>query len=443
VSVSIATLEYMRGQTTQRRFRDAWRELGLLGQVGFFGVLLSGLVAVSLGFLIPSTVRDHLIAARVDELQRAVENVVDFAGPVEFDSPADLSEFADAARLRLLGGDTVRVKLWDSTGRILWSDEERLIDRVFGPIGDVQSAFGGEVSIEETDLTEPENLYEHEFGPLIEFYLPVQDADGRTAAVFEVYQRSEPFNETLAGVRGSTWIRIGTGLSVLLLFMGALTTVILRGVDRRRRQSERLLRRSLEVRETERVRLATALHDDVGQPLYRLLYGLEALKESQLDPDATIEVARLSALVREVDDTLRDEMRRLQTSPVDQQGFRTSLRALAVDEDSSPLVSVELDLDRELDSVVEEALYRAAREAVANARKHAGAERIQVRLNDLNDLAVLRVIDDGAWQQGPDGLGIATVRAMLEAIGGDLEIQSKDGAGTTVVARVPLKEQGQ
>jgi signal transduction histidine kinase len=432
----------MRGQTTQRRFRDAWRELGLLGHVGFFGVLLSGVIAVSLGFLIPSTVRDHLIAARVDELRRAVETVVDTAEPVEFVPHADFSEFADAARLRLLGGDTVRVKLWDSGGRILWSDEERLIDRIFGPLGDVQLAFSGVVSVEEADLTDPENLYEREFGPLIEFYLPVQDTDGRTAAVFEVYQRSEPFNETLAGVRGSTWIRIGTGLSVLMLFMGSLTAVILRGVERRRRQSERLLRRSLEVRETERVRLATALHDDVGQPLYRLLYGLEALKESQLDPDAAIEAERLSELVREVDDTLRDEMRRLQTSPVDQQGFRTSLRALAADEDSSPLVIVELDLDRELGSAVEEALYRAAREAVANALKHSGAGRIHVLLTDLNDQAVLKVTDDGAWQQRPDGLGIATVRAMLEAIDGDLEIWSKDGTGTTVVARVPLKEQG-
>ncbi len=433
----------MRGQTTQRHFRDAWRELGLLGRVAFFGVLLSGVVAVSLGFLIPSAVRDHLIAARVDELQRAVENVVEAAAPVEFVPHGDFSEFADAARLRLLGGDTVRVKLWDSTGRILWSDEERLIGRVFGPHGDVQSAFGGEVSVEEADLTDPESQFERQLGPLMEFYLPVHGSDGEIAAVFEVYQRLKPFNETLAGVRGSTWIRIGSGLSVLMLFMGALTAVILRGVERRRQQSERLLRRSLEVRETERVRLATALHDDVGQPLYRLLYGLEALKESQLGPDAAIEAERLSQLVREVDDTLRDEMRRLQTSPVDQQGFRTSLRALADDGDSSPLVSVDLDLDRELGSMVEEALYRAAREAVANALKHSGASRVQVLLNDLNDQAVLTVTDDGAWRPRPDGLGIATVRAMLEAIGGDLEIRSKDGAGTTVVARAPLKEQGQ
>lgn len=433
----------MRGQTTQRRFRDAWRELGLLGHVGFFGVLLSGVVAVSLGFLIPSAVRDHLIAARVDELQRAVDNVIETAALTEFVPDADFSQFADAARLRLLGGDTVRVKLWDSLGRILWSDEDRLIGRTFDLNGGLQLAFGGEVSVEEADLIDLENQFERQLGPLLEFYLPVHGSDGETAAVFEVYQRLEPFNETLAGVRSSTWIRIGSGLSVLMLFMGALTAVILRGMERRRQQSERLLRRSLEVRETERVRLATALHDDVGQPLYRLLYGLDALKESQLDPDAAIEAERLSGLVREIDDTLRDEMRRLQTSPVDQQGFRASLRALVVDEDSSPLVSVDLDLDRDLDPVVEEALYRAAREAVANALKHSGARRIQVQLNDSDDQAVLRVIDDGAWLPRPEGLGIATVRAMLEAIGGDLEIRSKDGAGTTVVARVPLKEEGQ
>ncbi len=430
----------MRGRPARRIYRAAWRELGRLGRVAFVGVLLSGIVAVSLGFLVPSAVRDHLVTARVDELQRAVDAVVDSAAPSEFVPGADLSNFAEAARLRLLGGDTVRVKLWDSVGRILWSDEERLIGRRFNLQSDVALAFDGEISVEEAALTDAENEFERDLGPLIEFYLPVRGADGQITAVFEVYQRLEPFNETLGGVRASTWVRIGSGLGVLALFMGALTLVTLRGVERRRRESEVLLRRSLEVREAERVRLATALHDDVGQPLYRLLYGLEALQDSQLDPsDAAAETERLGDLVRGVDDTLRDEMRRLQTSPVDQQGLKSSLLALAADGDAQPVISIDIEMDRGLEAVVEEALYRTAREAVANAVKHSGATKIDLRLSDMGDAAVLSVVDDGEWQQAPEGLGIATVRGMLEAVGGDLDIRSKNGDGTTVVARVPLK----
>jgi signal transduction histidine kinase len=439
----MGTLMDMGGQQTRLIYRTAWRELGRLGRVAFFGVLLSGIVAVSLGFLVPSVVRDHLVTARVDELQRAVDSVVEAAAPSEFVPGADLSNFAEAARLRLLGGDIVRVKLWDSVGRILWSDEERLIGRRFNMQNDLAQAFDGEISVEETALTDAENEFERDFGPLIEFYLPIGGSDGDIAAVFEVYQRLEPFNDTLMGVRTSTWIRIGSGLGVLSLFMGALTLVTMRGVERRRQESEILLRRSLEVREAERVRLATALHDDVGQPLYRLLYGLEALKDSQLDPgDAAAEAERLSELVRGVDDTLRDEMRRLQTSPVDEQGLRTSLLALATNGDLPPLINIELAMDRGFGSAAEEILYRSAREAVANAAKHSGAMKIDVRLRDLGDTAVLTVVDDGEWRHGPEGLGIATVRGMLEAVGGDLDIRSKDGDGTTVVARVPLKVEG-
>ncbi len=437
----MGTLIGMRGQPTRRTYRAAWRELGRLGRVAFFGVFVSGIVAVSLGFLVPAAVRGHLVAARVDELQRAVDTVVHAAAPSDFVPGADFSKFAEAARLRLLGGDTVRVKLWDSVGRILWSDEERLIGRRFNLQGDLKLAFEGDTAVEETALTDDENEFERDLGPLIEFYLPVSGADGEIAAVFEVYQRLEPFNETLAGVRASTWIRIGSGLGVLMLFMGSLTLVTLRGVERRRRESEMLLRHSLEVRESERVRLATALHDDVGQPLYRLLYGLEALKDSKLDPGhAAAEAEHLSELVRGMDDTLRDEMRRLQTSPVDQQGLRTALLALTTSSNTPPLISINIDLDQKLSSAVEEALYRAAREAVANATKHSGATKIDVRLSELSDVAVLSVVDDGEWHPGPAGLGIATVRGMLEAIGGDLDIRSKNSSGTTVVARVPLKE---
>ena len=436
----------MRGQPTRRTYRAAWRELGRLGRVAFFGVLLSGIVAVSLGFLVPRAVRDHLITARVDELQRSVDTVFETAALAEFSPDADFSAFAAAARFRLLGGDTVRVKLWDPLGRILWSDEERLIGRRFNISGDLQAAFAAEVSVEEVDLNDPETEYERDLGPLIEFYLPVTGTSGKVEAVFEVYQRLEPFNETLAGVRVSTWIRIGSGLLVLMLFMGALTLVTLRGVERRRQESELLLRRSLKVRETERVRLASALHDDVGQPLYRLLYGLEALKDSQLAPDAAAsEAERLSGLVRQVDDTLRDEMRRLQTSPVDQQGLESSLLALA-DDRNSPLVTnieISIDSDRILGSEVEEALYRTAREAVTNAAKHSEASKVDVRLTNVGDIATLSIVDNGKWQHGPEGLGITTVRGMLEAVGGDLEIRTKAGIGTTVVAQAPLKEQDQ
>ena len=98
---------------------------------------------------------------------------------------------------------------------------------------------------------------------------------------------------------------------------------------------------------------------------------------------------------------------------------------------------------QELDSLKFGVASPPVDEAVANAAKHSEATKVDVRLTNVGDIATLSIVDNGKWQHGPEGLGIATVRGMLEAVGGDLEIRTKTGIGTTVVAQAPLKEQHQ
>lgn len=429
----------MNSGTGRHSIAAFWHEIGRIGRLAFVGVLVSGVVAVSLGFFIPSAVRSHLIDARIDELERSMQ-MVWTAAPETFEPEADFSEFDRITRVQLLGGDTVRVKVWDTTGRIVWSDEGRLIGRSFPGLDDIDGAFDGAVIVEETDLTDVENEFERGFGRLIEFYLPMTGDSGDIEAVFEVYQRLDPFEQTLNAVRASTWLRIGTGLGVLGLFTTTLTLVTLRGAERRRVQSERLLHRSLDVREAERVRLANALHDDVGQPVYRLLYGLESMSEGHLEPARMQQEARrLVETVRLVDSTLRDQMRQLQASPVESDGLVAALEDLVLDNGATPRIAVTVDVDESaLDPGVQEALYRAAREAVANAIRHSGAVSIDVRLVSVREGAELRVTDTGDWKPGDDGLGIATMRAMIDACGGTLSIGAGNDGGTVVTAVVPV-----
>jgi signal transduction histidine kinase len=93
-----------------------------------------------------------------------------------------------------------------------------------------------------------------------------------------------------------------------------------------------------------------------------------------------------------------------------------------------------------LGTATEVACYRIAAEALANARRHAGARRIEVELYEEGDQVVLRVSDDGSGLPGtvrPGAVGLESMRVRAEELGGRLRV---DGAasGTTVEARLPV-----
>jgi signal transduction histidine kinase len=117
------------------------------------------------------------------------------------------------------------------------------------------------------------------------------------------------------------WLSIASGLGVLGLFMGSLTVANARVLNRRRRQAEELFQALLQAEDAERHRIVGALHDDVGQPLYRLLYGLQGCRARVEGASAVAtELEQLEALVREVDGTLRAELSALHRGVTDEVG---------------------------------------------------------------------------------------------------------------------------
>jgi signal transduction histidine kinase len=89
-------------------------------------------------------------------------------------------------------------------------------------------------------------------------------------------------------------------------------------------------------------------------------------------------------------------------------------------------------------------LYRLAQEVLTNVRKHARANSVDVRLDEVRGGIRLRVRDDGCGFNLPTGagtpghLGLAAMRERAELAKGRLSIQSAPGQGTTVEAWVPL-----
>jgi signal transduction histidine kinase len=103
-------------------------------------------------------------------------------------------------------------------------------------------------------------------------------------------------------------------------------------------------------------------------------------------------------------------------------------------------VPVELcaTLDARLPPPVEAAAYYLVAEALTNAAKHAQASCVNVHVSRANGRAVVEVADDGVG--GADlrgGSGLRGLRDRVEALGGELDLESREGDGTTLTARLP------
>jgi signal transduction histidine kinase len=192
----------------------------------------------------------------------------------------------------------------------------------------------------------------------------------------------------------------------------------------------------------ERNRLARELHDSVTQKLFSLVLSAEAAA-TLLDRDgaeARAELERLQELAREAMDELRTLVFELRPPAVDSEGLATALRK-HVDvlrrayrrEIGLELIGTPSGAPR-----VERDVLRIAQEALQNALRHAGAERVELRLDARNGRLVMSVTDDGvgfdpaAPELRSRRLGLTSMEERAEAIGGALSIESTPGAGTTV-----------
>ena len=198
----------------------------------------------------------------------------------------------------------------------------------------------------------------------------------------------------------------------------------------------------------DRDRIARDLHDDVIQRLFATGLSLQGLVRTSDDAELA---QGLNGAIAEIDTTIRRIRSAIfeLTGTTGDRGVRAGVLALVHELRSvlgfDPSVSFSGAVDHTVPPDVAEHLLAATREALTNVARHARASRVSVELAVEEGRCTLTVTDDGrglgtsaAKGTMEGGFGIANLRRRAEKLGGDLEVRSAPGGGTTMALRVPV-----
>ena len=227
---------------------------------------------------------------------------------------------------------------------------------------------------------------------------------------FSIYFYTTPLFEAQSPKRLAK-VTMAAGLGVSFLAT-ALVAVASRARLRQGELAEQIreARDALAAAQRAREKISRDLHDGTIQSLYAIQLGLGHTVE-KLEADPAKAGRGLSAVRKELD---------------------------AVIAEIRQFITVEAGPDKPVDF---SAVLHITREALSNSLRHGKQQRVEITLRLECDTVVLEISDDGMGfdpkVRGRPGVGLASMAARAQEVGGTLEIQSSPGKGTRIVVRVP------
>lgn len=347
---------------------------------------------------------------------------------------------------QVLVDPVVRVKVWDASGRIVYSDEDRLIGDSYtlGP-DEMQALDRRTTDAEVSNLEQPENRFERHYGKLLEVYQGVRSTSGQPL-LFEAYVK---FSAISANGRHA-WLTVLPALLVALVVLQLLQLPLawrlLTRVRTAQQERETLLRRSLEASDTERRRIAANLHDGIIQTLASVHFSVAAVAHRLRGPSQRAsrdDLHQAAEATRQGIAELRSLIVDIYPPSLTDAGLASALEDLVATARERGLTAV-LDVDGlpVLDEELEAVLYRVAQEGVRNVIKHAEAENVWVTATSPDGTVTLTVADDGiGFPDAPAAHGHVGLRLIADLVadhGGTLwQGQREAGDGAVLTVEIP------
>ena len=232
--------------------------------------------------------------------------------------------------------------------------------------------------------------------------------------------------------------------------------VAIRNLHMIRRQDD-LVAGLMAAQEAERRAVAYDLHDGLTQYVmgaWAHLEGFRICRDSEDHENASVELDSALRFLKEAVVESRRLVNGLRTLYLDDLGLAGAVEQLLFEEKDRAnwdevVLAHNLD-DERFPETIETALYRFIQEALTNVRKHAGATRVEVRLDSTSPepsvprMLQVRITDDGTGfdpelaNRSTGKVGLHGMAERVRLLAGSLEIHSESGVGTTVGARIPL-----
>jgi two-component system, NarL family, sensor histidine kinase LiaS len=196
----------------------------------------------------------------------------------------------------------------------------------------------------------------------------------------------------------------------------------------------------------ERQRLARDLHDVVSQQLFALsMMSSAALKVFDRDSEkAKKQLEEISGIAAKAQGEMRALLLHLRPIQLSDDTLCDGIIKLIHELRGKTIIDFQASIDEiELSKAAEEHLFRIVQEALSNILRHADASKIKLTLTEKEDYTYLFIGDDGKGFDPQIGrvasYGLKTMRERCEEIGGIFNIRSKQGEGTYIEIRIPLK----
>lgn len=251
----------------------------------------------------------------------------------------------------------------------------------------------------------------------------------------------------------NNWQRLTLNQDLYLAWTGAAATLLALALRRRTAHiaelaasRQHLVTQAIDSVERERTRLAGALHDAPVQNLIAARHDLRRAERSG-DPDSFRRLHEaLDATIAE----LRQEIFKLHPHVLDHVGLSAAFEQVARHHARNDDLEITVAVDADAEEASRQVLFALGRELLTNAAKHAQAKEILLTLRRHEKTILLQVQDDGCGLSEDrlrralltGHIGLATVRERVAVLGGTVEVETADGAGTTVRIALPITRRG-
>jgi signal transduction histidine kinase len=369
--------------------------------------------------------------------------------------------------------DVVRANVYTPNRSIVWSTDKALIGKRFEFNPELQRALAGQLMFELVSWGERHHKEEYDFfaddvTDFVEIYMPIWNVT-RTAivGVAEVYKVPRALFRAMEKGKQLVWISVVAGglfLYLTLFWIVRRASNVIRGqqeqleqeVDDHKRAEETLGKseskrrdlssRLLTAQEQERQRIASEMHDGIGQNLSAIKFNVESGCGQAASVDCGAQRYRLVAKIQEAMEEVRRISMDLRPSILDDLGILATLDWFCREfQEVYPHIEIIKRVELREDQIPEPLkiiVYRIVQEALNNVAKHANAEQVCLNLLGEGGAIMLHIRDNGKGfnverpspRRDHGGLGLRSMIERAELSGGRLSIKSDPSRGTVIEA---------